>query len=799
MVRLKTWKGLLILIALALVLALGAVAVPMAGTVQAQPNQVWVDDTGPSCPDTGSGTQADPYCRIQDGVDNVAEGGTVHVAAGTYNETVDIDRSLTLQGEGRDVVTVDAQGATDNVFSVNATYVTISGFTITGADRWGGYAGVYLDGANHCEISHNIITGNGDGIYLYDSHHNTITDNIVSDNWEEWWISCPFVYSWNGQEYQFDSDVFSGAIVQAFERTDYDKLEHLTPVDGEYLLKVTEELDETGYMNELKLIVVDHPAGTEIIPDHLGNIHTLRAPYAPIAGEEDDGTECLDNVTEKDGVYWSSNLANKDFNQEEDLIDGITLTFEKPTDAESAKVVLNYKFSELSELPGVTIFKLLGEKLDDWYDELNSNPSEVAKLRAFSVSLGRLHLAAWNGSKWIHQGIFAPPGPWIARDVIKTIDVSGIEGETIGIRLVSTTGLVLIDSVRMDYSADEAVTTTDLIDGVTKCTDTDNDTVDDACVTLLSATTAVDNNGIDVAPEILSDDDDYLTMEKGDYAHLGFDEVPPNPDYDRSYIVKATGYYKSLVPAEGEAHEEMVERLLTDIPFARRYFLERYASGHGHSGIVLYLSSDNIISSNEIANNYGYWGEDGISAYASDDNRIMDNNIYGNWAGIFLQACEGVDITGNNIHNNDEGIYLYDSHNNDVLRNDILENTGGFYSGIHVGFNCTGTVINCNNIVGNSPEGSGSYGVYNEPEGMLDARSNWWGCIEGPGFAGCDLVFGNVIYAPWLRDEFQNCRECREAPPPPGVPTVNHWGIVAMITLFAGLLVWAVRRRRLAF
>jgi len=35
-------------------------------------------------------------------------------------------------------------------------------------------------------------------------------------------------------------------------------------------------------------------------------------------------------------------------------------------------------------------------------------------------------------------------------------------------------------------------------------------------------------------------------------------------------------------------------------------------------------------------------------------------------------------------------------------------------------------------------------------------------------------------------------------PPPPGVPTINHWGIVAMITLFAGLLLWRMRRRRLA-
>jgi hypothetical protein len=34
----------------------------------------------------------------------------------------------------------------------------------------------------------------------------------------------------------------------------------------------------------------------------------------------------------------------------------------------------------------------------------------------------------------------------------------------------------------------------------------------------------------------------------------------------------------------------------------------------------------------------------------------------------------------------------------------------------------------------------------------------------------------------------------RDDVPPPSVPTVNHWGTVAMITLFAGLLVWTMRR-----
>ena len=88
-------KTFSLLLAAVLVLGLGlATGTP----VMAQPpGDVWVDD------DFDSGTpgwNVTRFAVIQDGVGAVASGGTVHVAAGTYDEQVVIEKTLTLQGAG---------------------------------------------------------------------------------------------------------------------------------------------------------------------------------------------------------------------------------------------------------------------------------------------------------------------------------------------------------------------------------------------------------------------------------------------------------------------------------------------------------------------------------------------------------------------------------------------------------------------------------------------------------------------------------------------------------------------------
>ena len=87
--------------------------------------------------------------------------------------------------------------------------------------------------------------------------------------------SCPFLYVYDGEAYQFITDllwraplglVTSMGFVAPDETKDFVKISgtQIQPKSGKYSIQITEELWETAYFDEVKLIAVDHPVGTDI-------------------------------------------------------------------------------------------------------------------------------------------------------------------------------------------------------------------------------------------------------------------------------------------------------------------------------------------------------------------------------------------------------------------------------------------------------------------------------------------------------------------------------------------------------
>ena len=75
---------------------------------------------------------ANNYTTIQAAIDNATAGDTIRVWAGTYNENVVVNKTVTLIGNGTTDSIINGS-QTSNVILITADWINISGFTIRGS------------------------------------------------------------------------------------------------------------------------------------------------------------------------------------------------------------------------------------------------------------------------------------------------------------------------------------------------------------------------------------------------------------------------------------------------------------------------------------------------------------------------------------------------------------------------------------------------------------------------------------------------------------------------------------------
>ena len=137
--------------------------------------------------------------------------------------------------------------------------------------------------------------------------------------------SCPMIFTWNGRQFQFITDVLGVAPLGAsssdgkFFPVDHQEYvsipaEALEARDGAYEVRMTEELREVSYLDQIKLMALDHPADTEIVtnekfkspPFPEFRLFGVKRKIYPVAARDSNGADVRAALLQRDRVYPDS-------------------------------------------------------------------------------------------------------------------------------------------------------------------------------------------------------------------------------------------------------------------------------------------------------------------------------------------------------------------------------------------------------------------------------------------------------------------------------------------------------------
>jgi len=137
--------------------------------------------------------------------------------------------------------------------------------------------------------------------------------------------SCPVLFAWNGHKYKLVTDVIGAAVVgHWFTPTrrntpnpgEWVKVDgtQLAPVNGKLSLRFMEPMEEVNYIDQLRLVAVDHPENVEVNPDERflddppfasGRVVATAGSRLPVGAWDGEGRDVLDLLSRRDHRFAS--------------------------------------------------------------------------------------------------------------------------------------------------------------------------------------------------------------------------------------------------------------------------------------------------------------------------------------------------------------------------------------------------------------------------------------------------------------------------------------------------------------
>lgn len=358
--------------------------------------------------------------------------------------------------------------------------------------------------------------------------------------------SCPILYAWNGTRYVAVAEPLGGAVSAGLARTDLSLLEGLRPADGELRLLLVNELEETQHLDELSLVAVDHPEGTRVVPDATGRLLRIGREMEARSARGPGGS-LLDVLGAVDDRVWESRFTGTGPGAGH-LRDTLVFEFPRPVGDEGAVLLVHGGTSQRGAESLRRMLEMWGEEVDTWYDMLDNSAVTRAANEEWVLREELWALKVWveEAGGWAVRNVVIGGGPLIAETQAVPLDLGGVEGETVRVRLHPPRGYWSLDRVAMGWGVEE-VTGTEL-----------------------KARMAEHTERGDVRDLLAEVDGSYLLLpERGEVVELRFPAPPPPaPGLQRTVFSRTHGFYRIHLDATGPRQAARLDSLWLEPGYA---------------------------------------------------------------------------------------------------------------------------------------------------------------------------------------------------------------------------------------
>ncbi len=333
--------------------------------------------------------------------------------------------------------------------------------------------------------------------------------------------SCPYVYAFNGQNFEFVGESYGGAIFSPLERHDYMPLPRLRQNREGFQVKIANELKERQYTNLAELLVVQHPEQVRVLLDQEGVPQTIAQVQHPVSALAADGADYAEQLRFTDSSAFL-------FNHEADNLNTLNLRYRKPVGAQSAKLVLNARNSLWLDYIYGEFISLFGASYTAWAEQQKDvSAREHWKWQQEQGIPLVVEVETIDG--WTAVGELPTVGPLASRDFVIPFDLKRVKGEEVHVRLSSGFMFWEIDQAGIDFTENLPVQ-----------------------VQTVKAASAVDRQGWDTSHLLAADDDQYLKQSTvGEEVVLTYPVPQSSTGTMQSSFLHTKGYYEHIRDFKG--------------------------------------------------------------------------------------------------------------------------------------------------------------------------------------------------------------------------------------------------------